>query len=213
MSLRHAVLGLLAEGAAGGYDLLKLFDTALANVWPAAQSQVYTELITLAEANLVTASAAGARGRKEYAITDAGVAELRRWLADTPTWHDRRSEARPHVFFLGQVAPADAHRYLVDWAERRRDLRRLRRLRDQDDWDVGDNLVRYGRLVLEYGVRQAECAATGRAGPPIGCPRPHGHGREPRPIRRCRPRCASAPPGRPCPSGSAEAIPLPGRAP
>ncbi len=41
MSLRHALLGLLSEGPASGYDLLKLFDNSLANVWPATQSQLY----------------------------------------------------------------------------------------------------------------------------------------------------------------------------
>ncbi|MFD0886645.1 PadR family transcriptional regulator [Streptosporangium algeriense] len=44
MSLRHALLGLLSQGPASGYDLLKTFDISLANVWPATQSQVYAEL-------------------------------------------------------------------------------------------------------------------------------------------------------------------------
>jgi DNA-binding PadR family transcriptional regulator len=35
MSLRHALLGLLANRTASGYDLMKLFGTSLANVWPA----------------------------------------------------------------------------------------------------------------------------------------------------------------------------------
>lgn len=33
MSLRHAVLGLLAESPASGYDLMKMFNASLANVW------------------------------------------------------------------------------------------------------------------------------------------------------------------------------------
>ena len=44
MSLRHALLGLLAEHPASGYDLLKQFEGSLAFVWPATQSQLYTEL-------------------------------------------------------------------------------------------------------------------------------------------------------------------------
>ncbi|PRC47663.1 PadR family transcriptional regulator, partial [Mycobacterium sp. ITM-2017-0098] len=43
MSLRIAALGLLAEGPASGYDLLKLFEKSMANVWPATQSQLYSE--------------------------------------------------------------------------------------------------------------------------------------------------------------------------
>lgn len=59
MSLRHALLGLLSERPASGYDLLKRFETSLANVWPATQSQMYTELSKLAAAGLISASAEG----------------------------------------------------------------------------------------------------------------------------------------------------------
>jgi hypothetical protein len=41
MSFRHALLGLIAERLASGYDLLKIFDQSLAFVWPATQSQLY----------------------------------------------------------------------------------------------------------------------------------------------------------------------------
>src|SRR5882757_5747211 len=92
MSLRHAVLGLLAERPASGYDLMKLFETSLANVWPATQSQVYGEMGKLATAGLLTVSAEGPRGRKEYAITDQGLAELRHWLTETEPERVRRSE-------------------------------------------------------------------------------------------------------------------------
>src|ERR1041384_201144 len=84
MSLRHAVLGLLSDGPASGYDLLKLFDLSLSNVWPATQSQLYAELGKLADSGLVSVSAEGPRGRKEYAITDEGLAELRHWITDVP---------------------------------------------------------------------------------------------------------------------------------
>ena len=80
MSLRHAALGLLARGPASGYDLLKVFEASMANVWPATQSQLYGELNKLAETGLIVVTQFGPRGRKEYAITDAGRAELQRWL-------------------------------------------------------------------------------------------------------------------------------------
>lgn len=59
MSLRHAVLGLLAESPASGYDLMKMFNASLANVWPATQSQVYGELTKLTTAGLVEVAAHG----------------------------------------------------------------------------------------------------------------------------------------------------------
>jgi len=157
MSLKHAVLGVLAEGEASGYDLVKLFNTSLANAWPATQSQIYTELTKLADAELITVSSTGPRGRKQYAITDAGRAELRYWITETPSRPDRRSEALLRVFFLGQVEPAEATRYLAGLAERaQRDLAELRELRDRIDWDSGHNFSRYGRIALEFGLRLAE---------------------------------------------------------
>src|SRR5690349_10259588 len=92
MSLRHALLGLLVDRSASGYDLLKLFNTSLANVWPATQSQIYTELHKLAEAGLIVVAAEGPRGRKQYALTDDGLAELRHWLTETEPQHNHRIE-------------------------------------------------------------------------------------------------------------------------
>ena len=44
MSLRHALLGLLAEGPASGYDLARRFQEGLNSVWPAQHPQIYSEL-------------------------------------------------------------------------------------------------------------------------------------------------------------------------
>ena len=71
MSLRIAALGLLAQEPGSGYDLLKLFEKSMANVWPATQSQLYGELNKLADAGLIEVSDVGPRGRKEYRITEA----------------------------------------------------------------------------------------------------------------------------------------------
>ena len=52
MSLRYALLGLLREGPASGYDLMQIFKLSLANTWPATQSQVYTELGKIGRAHV-----------------------------------------------------------------------------------------------------------------------------------------------------------------
>ena len=153
MSLRHALLGLLVDRAASGYDLLKLFDTSLANVWPATQSQIYAELNKLADAGLITVAAEGPRGRKQYALTDEGLAELRHWLTETEPQRNPRSEILLRVFFLGVVERDQARAYLsglVDlFGEQAGALRDLER---SIDWEEGDLAV-YGRIVMEYGLR------------------------------------------------------------
>ncbi|MFJ9536272.1 PadR family transcriptional regulator [Streptomyces sp. NPDC101225] len=153
MSLRHALLGLLAERTASGYDLLKLFDTSLANVWPATQSQIYTELTKLAGSGLITVAAEGPRGRKEYAITDAGMAELRHWLTGTRPQRTIRSDVLLRVFFLGVLTPEQARGYLIELEEMSAaEGEELRQLSESVDWG-DDQLSVHGRIALEYGLR------------------------------------------------------------
>ncbi|MFJ6214111.1 PadR family transcriptional regulator [Streptomyces sp. NPDC092296] len=153
MSLRHAVLGLLSGHSGSGYDLLRTFQTSLANVWPATQSQLYTELNRLAAAGLVTVSAEGPRGRKEYAITQQGRDELRHWLLEVEPERNRRSDTLLRVFFLDQVGPEQGRAYLEREAELAGErLQGLRELEKSIDWEA-DSLAVYGRLTLEWGLR------------------------------------------------------------
>lgn len=153
MSLRHALLGLLAGGPASGYDLLRDFEESLVNVWPATQSQVYSELGKLAAAGLVTVAAEGARGRKEYAVTDAGLAELRRWLLEVEPTTTRRSDMLLRVFFLDLVEPEQAAEYLrARGAAAVRYREQLEKVRDSIP-EVSDPLAVYGRIALEWGPR------------------------------------------------------------
>ncbi|QTD99155.1 PadR family transcriptional regulator [Streptomyces cyanogenus] len=153
MSLKHALLGLLSERPASGYDLLKLFETSLSSVWPATQSQIYTELTKLAGSGLITVAAEGPRGRKEYALTDDGLAELRHWLTETTPQRNTRSDILLRVFFLGVLRPDQARAYLTELTEMSEEsYEQLRRLSDSIDWDDG-NLSVYGRIALEYGLR------------------------------------------------------------
>jgi len=154
MSLRHALLGLLVDAPASGYDLMKRFDTSLANVWPATQSQVYGELTRLAAAGLLEVAAEGPRGRKEYALTDEGFAELRRWLVDTQPEPPRRSDTLLRVFFLGVLDREQALAYLAGMAERAAgEHGALEELEQSIDWGEGGMLSTNGRLALEFGLR------------------------------------------------------------
>ncbi|WP_405063662.1 PadR family transcriptional regulator [Kribbella sp. NBC_01505] len=154
MSLRHALLGLLVEQPASGYDLLKTFDTSLANVWPATQSQLYGELGKLADSGLIVVSEQGPRGRKEYTLTEAGLIELRRWLTETEPQRTR-SDVLLRVFFLGVLTPEQARDYLDGQAAHAAGLQvELKKLDDTIDWDDADLSV-YGRIALAYGQRFA----------------------------------------------------------
>ncbi|MER5792792.1 PadR family transcriptional regulator [Streptomyces sp. NPDC001980] len=156
MSLRHALIGLLVDRPASGYDLLKLFDTSLAHVWPATQSQVYGELNRLAEAGLVDVSAEGPRRRKEYRVTEEGLKELREWLAAPTQQQPRRSELLLKVFFFGLASDEQARAVLTERAELAGAYHeRLAELRTELEQDEGP-LTANGRIALEYGLRWAE---------------------------------------------------------
>jgi DNA-binding PadR family transcriptional regulator len=58
VSLRHALIGLLAEQPASGYDLSRRFQEVLGSVWPAGHPQIYGELRKLADAAFASAYSA-----------------------------------------------------------------------------------------------------------------------------------------------------------
>src|SRR5215470_2260302 len=83
MSLRYALLGLLADEPASGYELTKKFERVLRRyAWHAQHSQIYPELNRMAADGLVEVVAEGPRGRRTYAITAAGRAAVRRWMVN-----------------------------------------------------------------------------------------------------------------------------------
>src|ERR1044072_5386855 len=135
VSLRIATLGLLAQEPGSGYDLLRHFEKSMANVWPATQSQLYGELNKLAEAGLIEVSDIGPRGRKEYRITDAGRAELRRWVTDPQEDPPFRDAGLLRVFLLGEVTEAHAREHVVAMREHAKgEVKRLEELRASIDW-------------------------------------------------------------------------------
>lgn len=155
MSLRHALLGLIAEmDGASGYDLMKVFEISLGTVWQATQSQLYGELGKLTDSGLIEVSAEGPRGRKEYAITGAGRTELHRWMVETDPKPNRRDEVMLRVFFLDQIAPDEALAYLdrmIEGLSARLDD--LARLEEIVPWEEEGGLTGNGRLTMEYGKR------------------------------------------------------------
>jgi len=153
MSLRHALLGLLADKPASGYELTKEFELSLANVWSAGHSQIYPELQRMAERGWVVAGDEGARGRRDYAITGDGRAELHRWLTGDRPDRSNRNEAMLRVFFLWTLDRDEAVAFLEREAAAYRDsLTALERLDAAVPWDDSGS-DRMGRIALEQGLR------------------------------------------------------------
>ena len=89
MSIKHAILGLLAQRPAHGYDLKVLFQGEVAPQVSLNYGQVHQTLERLRADGLVTpeVDSQDVRRKVYYSLTDAGRRELDEWLA-TPTEHD-----------------------------------------------------------------------------------------------------------------------------
>ena len=153
MSLRHALLGLLADKPASGYDLTKQFELSLANVWSASHSQIYPELQRMAERGWVVAGDEGSRGRRDYEITADGRTELHRWLTGDRPDRSSRNDAMLRVFFLWTLDREEAVAFLErEAAAYREGLIALERLDTAIPWgDSGSDQM--GRIALEQGLR------------------------------------------------------------
>ena len=107
MSLRAALLGLLSEGPATGYELTKDFAISTSVVWPAPKGEIYRELAKLeAEGFATRDSKAGVRGQRSWHITTSGRNALKSWLR-SPGNYTLRYDPILRAVFLGMLNPKD----------------------------------------------------------------------------------------------------------
>jgi PadR family transcriptional regulator AphA len=159
VSLRHSLLGLLADKPMSGYDLAKRFRGSLWHAWHAQHSQIYPELARLLEQGLIRADETGSRGRKTYAITEQGLDEIRRWVADYRDAPDRaRNPASLRVFFLWLLEQDE----IEDFLRREIELHRaqLAEFEEMAQRAAPERPVeRAAALALEWGVRYERARA------------------------------------------------------
>lgn len=85
MSVGHTLLGLLESGPSHGYDLKRAFDERFGHDRPLHYGQVYSTMARLLRNGLVEVEGiepGGGPERKRYAITEAGITDVERWLAE-----------------------------------------------------------------------------------------------------------------------------------
>jgi DNA-binding PadR family transcriptional regulator len=163
VSVPLTLLGLLEQGPSHGYDLKRDYDAYFGRGRPLRYSQVYATLSRLArDGKAVPGPAEQGAGpeRRRYVITEAGIAEVERWLAEpVPPEPDLHSELFAKVvlaLMLGR--PADGY---LD-AQRSAHLRRMRELtglkRDSDQ--VGVFLADHALYRLEADLRWIDHTAA-----------------------------------------------------
>lgn len=101
-----SLLGFLHEGPMSGYELAAVAQRVIGDFWSLTQSQVYRELVSMAEGGLLTAGERGARDRRPYSLTDAGRVAFSEWVDRPPGPETIRHPLLLTVSF-GRHLPAD----------------------------------------------------------------------------------------------------------
>lgn len=112
MSLRHALLALISAEPMTGYTAAKHFEASVGFTWYAPSSQLYPELRRLEADGLLTANELqrGTNAKKrEYQLTAAGEAELRRWISELDAPQRERDVTRLRAGYF-DMASASAIR-------------------------------------------------------------------------------------------------------
>jgi DNA-binding PadR family transcriptional regulator len=122
----YVILGLLSTQpnlSGSGYEIHKAIEDNFGSFWGESYGQIYPTLKRLATEGLIEAcnpASAPKKRRQEYALTDAGRACLREWLA-LPFKNDPpRNEFLLKLFFGGEAAPGTALKHVRELQERNR---------------------------------------------------------------------------------------------
>ena len=156
--MEYALLGLLADCPAHGYELNKKLKalSALGQVWFVKQANLYALLDKLEERGLIAGKHVEAGGyppRKEYSITADGEEALLSWLR-TPVARrrDMRQEFLLRLYFARQSSPQSA-RELLD--SQRQALQCWQAEIQQVNAELPSEQT-FRAIVLEYRLRQLQ---------------------------------------------------------
>jgi DNA-binding PadR family transcriptional regulator len=108
MSLRFALLALLIDGEATGYELAKRFDRSVANFWHALPQQLYAELTRMEQDGLVEGEVVVQKTRpnkRVFSMTDRGRRALRDWFEEPARPTGIKDELLVRVYAADLVEP------------------------------------------------------------------------------------------------------------
>lgn len=114
MSLRFAILGLIAHSPRSGYDIKRDFERSASHVWNASGSQIYPTLSELEDLGLIEqAKFDSGERRQEFSITPSGLDTLQQWLSRVAITHVQRDPLLLKLFLLDLATPEVRYRQLL----------------------------------------------------------------------------------------------------
>lgn len=126
MSLRFALLGLLAVEPASGYDLKRAINRSTYFIWNATGPQIYNTLHKLREEGCVTSRALAQDGKPDkqiHTITAPGRARLKEFMSEPIRAAVTRDEILLRIFFGNFANKKIVRRELASYLQRIRDER------------------------------------------------------------------------------------------
>lgn len=154
MHLRYALLALLLEREAHGYELLKRFTHRLGPFWQPNIGQVYQLLHELETRGFIISrdERVGTRLRRSFRLTPRGERALRTWLGRRPGWPP---PLRDEIFVRFLAAERDGRTAVLDQLARQEDeYRRYLSLVHEEGARPNPSVTR--RLAHEAALGHAE---------------------------------------------------------
>ena len=156
MTVRQSLLAILDQGPCYGYQLRAEFARRTGETWPLNVGQIYNTLDRLERDGLAEKGDTDEQGHVYWKITDAGSADVRRWLV-SPV--DRGSSTRDELAVKLAVAATLPGVEMTEMIRMQRTVSaaRLQALRSRTDDSVGDGPEELARsLVVDAMVFAAE---------------------------------------------------------
>lgn len=156
--MAFVILGLLMLEPQSLYGLTKSFKAGISLFYSASPGSIKRALDRLlVEGRIGVESKEGPRGKKIYAITEAGRAEFHRWMLADDLAGDLETAMLSRTFFLGLVTPDERSSIAMLIRERLQDgLRDLERVEARAAaMEVPEELARVARFqlaTLQYGL-------------------------------------------------------------
>jgi PadR family transcriptional regulator AphA len=126
MSLRFALLGLLAVQPASGYDLKRAINRSTYFIWNATGPQIYNTLHNLREEGQITSISKAQKGKPDkhiHTITACGRAALKEFMGQPIRTSVTRDEVLLRIFFGNFASKNKIKRELQAYLERIRQER------------------------------------------------------------------------------------------
>ncbi len=160
--LKYGLLGLLSYGDMSGYEMMETFKSSLIFFWNATTSQIYRELKVLEEKGWAEKTIVPQQKKPDknvFHITEAGRAELARWLS-TPPEEVARNPLLMKVFFFAANPVEENIKFFkeleAESAQAAQILGGVPQYIDHYAKEVSATDAMYWKMTLDFGRRYQE---------------------------------------------------------